>query len=56
MVSSLELRGNAIAAIKRGWDGGPEELIPLNWDRVWVLLSPQGTVFYNIAHPRVGGA
>jgi HK97 family phage portal protein len=54
MVMSLELRGNAIAVIKRGWDGSPEELIPLNWDRVSVLLSPQGILFYNISHPQIG--
>jgi HK97 family phage portal protein len=54
MVMSLELRGNAIAVIKRGWDGSPEELIPLNWDRVSVLLSPQGLLFYNISHPQIG--
>lgn len=54
MVMSLELRGNAIAVIKRGWDGSPEELIPLNWDRVSVLLSPQGLLFYNVSHPQIG--
>jgi HK97 family phage portal protein len=54
MVMSLELRGNAMAVIKRGWDGQPEELIPLNWDRVSVLLSPRGTLFYNVSHPQIG--
>ncbi len=54
MVMSLELRGNAMAVIKRGWDGSPTALIPLNWDRVSVLLSPQGELFYNVSHPQVG--
>jgi HK97 family phage portal protein len=54
MVVMLELRGNAIAVIKRGWDGSPEAFIPINWDRVSVLLSPQGFLFYNISHPQVG--
>ncbi len=54
MVVSLELRGNAIAVIRRGWDASPEALIPLAWDRVSVLLSPKGTLFYNVSHPRIG--
>lgn len=54
MAVALELRGNAIAVIKRGYDGSPEELIPLNWDRVSILLSPQGTLFYNVSHPQIG--
>jgi HK97 family phage portal protein len=54
MVMSVELRGNGFAVIKRGWDGSPEELIPINWDRVSVLLSPAGDLFYNISHPQIG--
>jgi HK97 family phage portal protein len=54
MVMSIELRGNAFAVIKRGWNGSPEALIPLNWDRVSVLLSPQGQLFYNVSHPLIG--
>lgn len=54
VVASMDLRGNGIVAIKRGWDGSPEELIPLNWDRVSVLLSPNGLLFYNVSHPQIG--
>lgn len=54
IASGIDLRGNSIAVIKRGWDGSPEELIPLNWDRVSVLLSPSGILFYNVSHPQVG--
>jgi HK97 family phage portal protein len=54
MVTGVKLRGNAIAAIKRDWDGSPLELIPLNWDRVSVLLSPKGWLYYLVSHPMVG--
>lgn len=54
VVASIDLRGNSIAVIKRGFDGSPTALIPLNWDRVSVLLSPSGLLFYNVSHPRVG--
>ena len=54
MVTALELRGNAIAIVKRDWAGMPVELIPVNWDRVSVLLSPQGLLFYNVSHPQIG--
>ncbi len=54
IVQGIDLRGNSIAVIKRGWNGAPEELIPLNWDRVSVLLSPSGMLFYNVSHPQVG--
>lgn len=54
VVQGLDLRGNSIAVIKRGWDGSPEEIIPLNWDRVSVLLSPSGLLFYNVSHPQIG--
>lgn len=54
LVMSLELRGNSFAVIKRGWNGIPEALIPINWDRVSVLLSPAGHIFYNVSHPLIG--
>lgn len=52
--ASLDLRGNAFCVIRRGWDAAPEALIPINWDRVSVLLSPRGELFYNISHPAIG--
>ena len=54
MAAGVDLRGNSIAVIKRGWNGAPEELIPLNWDRVSILLSPSGLLFYNVSHPQIG--
>ena len=54
MVTGLELRGNAIAAVLRGPGGNALSMIPLNWDRVSVLLSPKGYLYYNVSHPMVG--
>lgn len=54
IVRSLDLRGNAYIAVARGPDGTPRSLIPLSPDRVSVLLSPNGVLFYNINHPKLG--
>ncbi|EHH68389.1 hypothetical protein GMO_11590 [Gluconobacter morbifer G707] len=54
MVTALELRGNAYAVIVRGKAGQPLGLIPLNPDRVNVLLSPKGWLYYNVSHPQLG--
>lgn len=54
VVSSLCLRGNALIVIKRGWDGQPEALIPLQWDRVAVVMSPRGWLYYHVSHPTIG--
>jgi len=54
VVISLDLRGNAYIAVARGPDGSPRSLIPLSPDRVSVLLSPNGTLFYNVHHPALG--
>lgn len=51
---ALELRGNAYAVIVRGKAGQPLSLIPINPDRVNVLLSPRGWLYYNISHPQLG--
>ncbi len=54
MLVGVLLRGNAMAAVVRGPDGAPESLIPLNWDRVSVLLSPAGWLYYLVSHPMLG--
>lgn len=54
LVVSLMLRGNAFAAIRRGANGSPDMLIPISWDRVSVMLSPEGWLYYNISHPQIG--
>lgn len=45
--TSVLLRGNGYAAIRRDWRGDPIELIPVNPDAVMVLESSDGSIFYN---------
>ncbi|GBR00515.1 phage portal protein [Acetobacter oeni] len=54
MTTAHEMRGNAYAVIVRGRAGQPVSLIPLNPDRVNVLLSPRGELYYNVSHPQLG--
>ncbi|BCZ75969.1 phage portal protein [Novacetimonas maltaceti] len=50
----LCMRGNSYVAIVRGQNGQPRSLIPIMPDRVSVLMSPRGWIFYHISHPLVG--
>lgn len=50
-VWNLALRGNGYAPILRGAAGQPLEIIPVSPDRVGVLQSQSGEVFYQINHP-----
>lgn len=53
-VSSLALRGNGyLAAVRNRW-GEPTDIIPINPDRVYVMLGKVGDLFYNIGHPLLG--
>ena len=54
IVTSYCLRGNAYVAIRRDGNGRPSKLIPLSPDRVSVLLSPDGHLFYHMSHPLLG--
>jgi len=54
MVTSLQLRGNAYAAIVRNRGGQPIELIPIGPDRMTLQVSPRGLVFYQFTHPLIG--
>ncbi|AOX16930.1 hypothetical protein A0U89_07030 [Kozakia baliensis] len=54
MVSCIQLRGNAYAAILRNPLGDPVELIPISPDRVNVQVSVNGLVFYDFSHPLIG--
>ena len=56
MVStSLTMRGNAFVVIVRsGEDGRPRALVPINPDRVSVLLTPGGWLCYHVSHPLLG--
>ena len=50
----LALRGNSYVVIVRGRDGESRALVPVSPDRVTVLLSPKGWLFYHVSHPLVG--
>ncbi|NPD67289.1 phage portal protein [Lichenicola cladoniae] len=50
----LSLRGNAYIVIIRGNGGEPKALVPISPDRVSVLLSPKGWLFYHVSHPLIG--
>ena len=52
--SCYALRRNAYAVIMRGAFGQPTALIPIHPDRVSVMLSPRGWLFYNVSHPAIG--
>ena len=54
VVTSLVLRGNGYAAVLRDGAGNPRSLVPLNPDRVSVMISPKGWLFYIVSHPLVG--
>ena len=54
MASTLAIRGNAYAVIVRGLFGEPLRLIPVSPDRISVMLSPRGWLFYNVSHPAIG--
>jgi len=50
----LSMRGNAYVVIVRGRGGEPISLVPVSPDRVSVLLSPKGWLFYHVSHPLIG--
>jgi HK97 family phage portal protein len=50
----LALRGNAYAVVIRGPAGEPESLIPMSPDRVSILLSTTGELYYQVYHPFLG--
>ena len=54
MTAWLALRGNAYAVVLRGSAGEPIEIVPLSPDRVSVMLSPQGELYYEVNHPFLG--
>jgi HK97 family phage portal protein len=52
---SVCLRGNAYVVILRGDAGEPRELVPVSPDACSPpMVSADGTLFYNVTHPRVG--
>lgn len=55
LIAWFALRGNAYAVVLRGPDGAPEAIIPVNPDRVSVLMSPvSGLIYYQVSHPLIG--
>jgi HK97 family phage portal protein len=50
----LALRGNAYGVVMRGPSGEPVSLIPMSPDRVSILQSTNGDLFYEINHPFFG--
>ena len=50
----LALRGNAYAVVQRGRGGEPVSLLPISPDRVSVLMSSQGELYYQVNHPAFG--
>lgn len=46
LITCQQLRGNGYVYIERDGDGNPISLIPIIPDRVVVLLSPKGQIFY----------
>lgn len=53
-VASLCLRGNGFVVIARDGSGEAEELIPVAPDRVSIMLSPQGELWYRVNSQRIG--
>ena len=54
MGTCYALRRNAYAVIVRGPFGEPTALIPIHPDRISIMLSPRGWLFYNVSHPMIG--
>ena len=54
LITSLALRGNAYAAALRNSRGEVTELIPVSPDRMVLLLSPTGRLYYSVFHPSLG--
>jgi HK97 family phage portal protein len=50
----LLLRGNAYAVVVRGPAGEPISLVPMSPDRVSILMSSNGELYYEVYHPYFG--
>jgi HK97 family phage portal protein len=53
-ITSLCLRGNAFVVVERDGGGNPVELVPLAPDRVTIMLSEDGEMYYRINSRRLG--
>lgn len=54
LVTSICLRGNAFCVVERDMAGSPIELVPVAPDRVTVMLSQDGELWYRINSRRLG--
>jgi HK97 family phage portal protein len=54
VVSSLCMRGNAFTVVERDRAGNPIELVPVAPDRVTIMLSEDGELWYRINSRRLG--
>lgn len=53
-ITSVCLRGNGYVVIERDGAGEPVELVPVAPDRVTIMLSPQGEMWYRVNSNRLG--
>jgi HK97 family phage portal protein len=53
-VTSLLLRGNGFVVVERDQFGEPTALVPVAPDRVTIMLSPEGDLWYRINSHRLG--
>jgi HK97 family phage portal protein len=53
-VTSLCLRGNGYVVVERDQFGNPVELVPVAPDRVTIMLSPEGELWYRVNSQRLG--
>ena len=53
-VTSLCLRGNGFVVVERDQFGQPVELVPVAPDRVTIMLSPEGDLWYRVNSHRLG--
>lgn len=53
-VSSLCLRGNAYTVVERNGAGDPIELVPIAPDRVTIMLTEEGELWYRVNSRRIG--
>jgi HK97 family phage portal protein len=54
LVTSICLRGNAFCVVERDMAGNPIELVPIAPDRVTIMLSEDGELWYRINSRRLG--
>jgi HK97 family phage portal protein len=54
MSAWLAMRGNCYAVVERGPSGEPAGIVPVSSDRVSVMVTPEGELYYQVSHPYLG--